>query len=148
MVTKGLWQVSPQSGKSTQFLLHQGFLANPLLLCSGSIVSAAPDEIVGLVALRRRENHVEVILLESHPRHVGRTKRFWGIAGSLFAFAAQLSFDLGGEGFVAIDAKSGLIEHYQRTYGFKRVGSSQRMILSTEAAARLISQYGGRPTHG
>jgi hypothetical protein len=37
--------------------------------------------------------------------------------------------------------------HYQRVYGFERLGQSQRMILTTEAAARLIGQYGGRPPH-
>jgi len=40
-----------------------------------------------------------------------------------------------------------LIEHYQRVYGFDRLGHSQRMILTTGAAARLISRYGGRPPH-
>jgi hypothetical protein len=43
-----------------------------------------------------------------------------------------------------IDAKSELVEHYQRVYGFARLGNSQRMILTTGAAARLIDQYGGR----
>ena len=108
---------------------------------------AAPDAILGLLALRRHENYVEVTLLESHPQNVGRTKRFRGIAGSLFAFAAQLSFAIGGEGFIAIDAKTELIEHFQRVYGFERLGHSQRMILTTGAAARLIGQYGGRPSH-
>jgi hypothetical protein len=72
---------------------------------------------------------------------------FRGIPGSLLAFAAQLSFAIGGEGFIAIDAKNELIEHYQRVYGFERLGHSQRMILTTGAAARLISRYGGRPPH-
>src|SRR5207244_5236604 len=78
---------------------------------------AAPDAILGLLALRRHENYVEVTLLESHPQNVGRTKRFRGIPGSLFAFAAQLSFAIGGEGFIAIDAKTELIEHFQPVYG-------------------------------
>jgi hypothetical protein len=108
---------------------------------------AVPDSILGLVALRRHENYVEVTLLESHPQNVGRTKRFRGIPGSLFAFAAQISFAIGGEGFIAIEAKTELIAHYQRAYGFERVGHSQRMILTTEAASRLIVQYGGRPPH-
>lgn len=108
---------------------------------------AAPDAILGLLALKRCENYVEVTLLESHPRNVGPTKRFQGVAGSLLAFAAQLSFQLGGDGFIAIDAKTELVEHYERVYGFKRIGRSQRMILDTQDAARLIAQYGGRPSH-
>jgi hypothetical protein len=105
-----------------------------------------PDEILGLLALERRENYVEVTLLESSPQNVGRNKGFRGIAGSLFAFAARLSFELGGEGFIAIDAKNELLDHYRLTYGFERIGRSQRMILSTVAAARLIGKYGGRPS--
>jgi hypothetical protein len=89
-----------------------------------------------------------VTLLESHPQNVGRTKKFRGIAGSLFAFAVQLSFELGGDRFIAIDAKTELLEHYQLTYGFERLGHSQRMILTTGAAARLIGRYGGRSPHG
>ena len=105
----------------------------------------APDAVLGLLALRRHQNYVEVTLLESHPQNVGRTKKFRGIPGSLFAFAAQLSFEIGGEGFIAIDAKTELVEYYQRVYGFERLGHSQRMILTTEASVRLISQYGRAP---
>lgn len=107
----------------------------------------APNEILGLLALKRRRNYVEVTLLESHPQHVGKTKKLRGIPGSLFAFAAELSFAIGGEGFITIDAKTELIEHYRRVYGFERVGNSQRMFLDTEPAMALITQYGGRPSH-
>jgi hypothetical protein len=97
--------------------------------------------------LRRHENYVEVTLLESHPENIGQSKRFRGIPGSLFAFAARLSFELGGEGFISIDAKTGLMQHLRDHYGFVNVGHSQRMILTTGAAARLIEIYGGRPSH-
>jgi hypothetical protein len=106
-----------------------------------------PDAILGLLALRRYEVYVEVTLLESHPQHVGKTKRLRGIPGSLFAFAAQLSFAAGGDGFIAIDAKTGLIEHYHLHYGFERVGNSQRIVLASKAAAILISKYGRRQPH-
>lgn len=64
-----------------------------------------PTMIHAMIALTRRSNFVEVDLLECHPINVGRNKRFDGAAGLLFAFAAQLSFDLGGEGFVAFNSK-------------------------------------------
>jgi hypothetical protein len=104
----------------------------------------APDSIHGRIALRRHDNYVEVTLLEAHSQSIGRTKKFLGISGSLFAFAAQLSFAIGGEGFIAIEAKTNLIEHFRSLYGFERVGQSQRMILDNEAAANLINQFGGR----
>ena len=95
----------------------------------------------------RCENYVEVRFLESRPGEVGRTKKFRGIAGSLLAFAARLSFDLGGDGFILLVAKTELLEHSERTCGFERVGRHQRMILGTKASAELIATYGGRPTH-
>jgi hypothetical protein len=103
--------------------------------------------ILGLVALKRCDGYVEVTLLESHPSNVGRTKRFRGIPGSLFAFAAKLSFEHGGGGFLVMDAKSELLEHYQRMYGFERVGRSQRMVLTTAGAMRLIAEYDRGPDH-
>jgi hypothetical protein len=108
---------------------------------------SAPGFIFGLLSLRRCKGYIEVTLVESHPLSVGQHKRFRGIAGSLFAFAAQLSFELGGEGFIVIDAKTELFEHYNRTYGFERLGHSQRMILTTGPAARLIQEYAGRQDH-
>lgn len=102
--------------------------------------------VLGLLGLRRHVDHVEVILLESHPRNVGKTKKYKGIPGSLLAFAAQLSFAIGGEGFLAIDAKTELIEHYRDSYGFDRIGRGSRMVLTTANAARLIERHVGRPT--
>ena len=102
----------------------------------------APGTILGLLAVRRCDTYVEVTVLECHSHSVGRAKRFRGIAGSLLAFAAELSFRIGGDGFLVIDAKSELLEHYERTYGFQRIGHSQRMVLATGAAARLIGEYG------
>jgi hypothetical protein len=101
-----------------------------------------PDGILGLMALEQRENYVEVGLLECSAENVGQNKRFRGIAGSLFAFAAHLSFEIGAQGFITIEAKSELVDHFKQTYGFERVGNSQRMILGTLPASRLIATYG------
>ena len=40
-------------------------------------------------------------------------------------------------------AKTELIDHYVKEYGFIRHGSSQVMILDTEAADKLISAFFG-----
>jgi hypothetical protein len=112
------------------------------------IEPSVPEAILGLLALRRHAKYVEVTLVESDPRNVGKNKIFRGVPGSLFAFAAQLSFEIGGDGFLVIDPKTELFEHYQRTYGFERLGQSQRMVLATGSAAKLISYYGRRSDHG
>lgn len=111
------------------------------------IAPAAPNRVLGLVALKRYESYIKITYLESNPNDVGPTKNYRGIAGSLLAFAAQLSFEIGAEGFIALNAKTELIDHYRETYGFERVGKSQRMLLGTRAAADLIKRYGGRPIH-
>ena len=109
------------------------------------IAPSLSDRILGLMAFRRHKGFIEITLLESNPADVGQSKTFSGIAGSLIAFAAQVSFEIGGEGFVAIVAKTKLVEHYVLAYGFQRVGKTQTMSLGTIAAANLIKIYGGRP---
>lgn len=59
------------------------------------------------------------------------------------ATAAKLSFELGNEGFVVFEAKTALIEHYEKTLSARRIGNSQRMFLDTTAASRLLEVYFG-----
>jgi hypothetical protein len=101
----------------------------------------APRRPLGLIALERHGDFVEITHLEAHPDHVGRGKKLRGIAGNLIAYAAQVSLEMGAEGFVALVAKTELIDHYRKTYGFQRVGNSHRMILGELAASRLIRTY-------
>lgn len=96
--------------------------------------------------LQRLEGFVRVQLLESSIPHVGSDKLWRAIAGSLLAFAAQLSFNLGFEGFLDLSAKTHLIEHYRNEYGFEQIGRTQKMILTPRAAANLILVYNGGPT--
>ena len=105
------------------------------------------DRILGLIAIRRiQQQYVEVKLLESNPRDVGSGKENRGIAGSLLAFAAEDSIFIGGEGCLTIDAKTALMPHYEKAYGFRRLGHSQRMLLEPMDAAKLIRSFSGEPT--
>lgn len=79
--------------------------------------------------------------LECSPSNIGRDKMYRGIAGSLLGFAAELSLSRGVDGFVKLMAKTELIAHYRKTYGFSQLGRSQWMILYPEAAAKLISAF-------
>lgn len=101
--------------------------------------------IQGLMSLDRMEDHVHVNLLESHPQNVRRGKKYEGIPGNLMAHAAKLSCELGFGGALSFDAKSALIDYYEKTLGARRVGSSQRMVIEEPEAQRLMEQYfGGR----
>ena len=99
--------------------------------------------IHGLMSLTRQAGFVFVDLLESNPCNVGRDKQYMGVPGNLFAFAAKLSFELGNGGFVVFVAKTSLIEHYERTLGARRIGSSQRMFLDAATAELLVATYFG-----
>jgi hypothetical protein len=107
------------------------------------VASELPDDILGLMSIERREGYIEVKLLENSPSNVGKGKSIKGIAGSLLAFAARLSFDSGDDGVLTLISKSKLIEHYSKTYGFMRQGKGQKMILDTRASIELIATYGG-----
>lgn len=78
------------------------------------VAADEPDSILGLMSLVRQEGYVEVNLLENSPPNVGAGKIFKGIAGSLLAFAAKLSFGLGHEGVIMLMSKTALIGHYRK----------------------------------
>ena len=79
-------------------------------------------------------------LVESAPFNIGKNKLYEGVAGNLVAYACKVSFQKGFEGFVAFDAKTKLIQHYEKTLGAYRFGG-QRMIIPTHAAKILVDKY-------
>lgn len=50
-------------------------------------------------------------------------------------------FIKGYDGFVAFEAKTGLIAHYRKTLGAVQLGRSARMIIAAEAALKLYQKY-------
>lgn len=99
-----------------------------------------PSIIQGLLSISIEADHVFMNLLESAPFNLGKDKLYEGVPGNLVAYACKVSFQRGFEGFVAFDAKTKLIRHYQQSLGaihFNR----QRMIIPTEAAQVLMSKY-------
>lgn len=99
------------------------------------------ETIRGLMALEARGDHVFVVLIESAPHNIGENQLFMGVAGNLSAYACGRSFALGFDGYIAFDAKNELIEHFKTSLAAHRVGSSNRMIVDTTSARRLIAQY-------
>ncbi|WP_230383679.1 hypothetical protein [Pedobacter endophyticus] len=79
-------------------------------------------------------------LIESSKFNRGKGKVYLGVPGNLVAYACKVSVDRGYEGFVAFDAKSALIQHYEQTL-FATHFRGLRMFIQTSAALRLISQY-------
>lgn len=100
------------------------------------------DEIQGLVSMTpdRASSYVFVHLVESAPHNIGGNGKMIGVGGHLFAIAAEASVEMGFDGFVAFEAKTALIPHYERELGAQRIGSV-RMVLDELAAQRLIDIY-------
>lgn len=71
---------------------------------------------------------------------MGRNKVYLGVPGNLIAYVCKVSYDKGYEGFVAFDAKTALIKHYEETLRATHF-RGLRMFIETNAALRLISHY-------
>jgi hypothetical protein len=79
-------------------------------------------------------------LIESAKFNKGKHKIYTGVPGNLVAFACKLSFEKGYDGYLAFDAKTVLVRHYQETlYATHFKGT--KMIIETHAANRLINKY-------
>jgi hypothetical protein len=85
-------------------------------------------------------DHVFMHLIESSRFNKGKNKIYAGVPGNLVAFVCQTAFEKGHQGFVAFDAKTSLIRHYEATlYATHFKGT--KMFIETPAALKLINQY-------
>ena len=99
-----------------------------------------PTIIQGLISIEDKQDHVFMHLIESAKFNKGKTKVYLGVPGNLVAFACKVSVDKGYEGFLAFDAKSVLIKHYEQSLHATHF-RGLRMFIETSAALKLISQY-------
>ena len=99
-----------------------------------------PTIIQGLVSLEDKQDHVFMHVIESSKFNKGEHKIYVGVPGNLVAYACKVSVDKGYEGFVAFDAKSALIRHYQESLQATHF-RGLKMFIETKAALRLIAHY-------
>ena len=99
-----------------------------------------PTIIQGLVGIEDKQDHVFMHLIESAKFNKGKNKVYFGVPGNLVAYVCKVSVDKGFEGFLAFDAKSALIKHYQESLHATHF-RGLRMFIEPGAAIRLISQY-------
>jgi hypothetical protein len=102
-----------------------------------------PTVIHGLLSLSEKSDHIFLNLIESAKFNKGKNKVYNGVPANLVAFSCKCSFDRGHEGFVAFDAKTVLIKHYEETLKAQHFGG-RRMIIYPPAAIRLVNQYFNR----
>ena len=96
--------------------------------------------IHGLLSITEKSDHIFMNLIENAKFNKGRNKVFRGVAANLVAFSCKCSFDRGYGGFLAFDAKTVLIRHYEETLKAEHFGG-RRMIIYPPAALRLVDQY-------
>lgn len=99
-----------------------------------------PTIIQGLLSIEDKQDHIFMHLIESSKFNKGKGKVYLGVPGNLVAYACKVSVDLGYEGFLAFDAKTSLIKHYEASLGATHF-RGRRMFIQTTAAIRLISHY-------
>jgi hypothetical protein len=99
-----------------------------------------PLIIQGLLSIEDKQDHIFMHLIESAKFNKGKDKVYFGVPGNLVAYACKVSFNKGYDGFLAFDAKSALIKHYQESLHATHF-RGLRMFIETNAALRLISKY-------
>ena len=99
-----------------------------------------PSIIQGLLSIEGKQDHIFMHLIESSKFNKGKDKIYLGVHGNLVAYACKTSIEKGYEGFLAFDAKTSLIKHYQETLGATHF-RGQRMFIQPSAALKLIAQY-------
>ena len=99
-----------------------------------------PTIIQGPLCIEDKQDQVFMHLIESAKFNKGKDKVYFGVPGNLVAYACKVSVDKGYEGFLAFDAKSTLIKHYQESL-YATHFRGLRMFIETSAALKLISQY-------
>ena len=114
-------------------LLNENRKVYKLVICNES-------KIQGLLCFEVKTDHIYLHLIESASFNCGKDKVYLGVPGNLVAFACKTSFEYGFDGYVAFDAKTALIRHYQETLHATHFGGT-KMFIATPAALRLIKQY-------
>jgi len=104
----------------------------------------ADDEdhkIQGLISIEVMQDHVYIHLIENAPHNRNKEDdSYIGVGGNLVAHACRRSVKEGCEGFVAMTAKTDLINHYEKTLGAEHFKDG-RMIIPDVAAQVLIKKY-------
>jgi predicted ATPase len=140
VVARILWKDRKEiSGKEWQFKWLQELKQEDREVYKLTTINN-PTVIHGLLSLSEKSDHIFLNLIESAKFNKGRNKIYNGVPANLVAYSCKYSFDRGHEGFVAFDAKTVLIKHYEETLRAQHFGGN-RMIIYPLAAVRLIDQY-------
>ena len=99
------------------------------------------EEILGLISYQEipKELRIHVNLVENSNKNKGKEKEYDWIAGALIARTCQIAFEKEYDGFVSLQPKTELEEHYIRKYGFRKMG--QLLFTELQNSEELIIKY-------
>ena len=99
------------------------------------------EEILGLISIEDipKEFRIHVRLIEVNTLDRGKGKRFDHVAGCLFAFTCRLAIKKNYEGYVSLQPKTDLIDHYKTKYGFQAFG--RNLFIELYRSQQLINKY-------
>ena len=99
------------------------------------------ENILGLISLINipKELRIEIHLLEISKNNIGRNKIIDRLAGCLIAYACDLAFQKGYDGFVSLVSKTEIINLYKEKYGFLEMGN--HLYTQLVNSQHLIETY-------
>lgn len=99
------------------------------------------QDVLGLISLIdvSEELRIHINLIESSKENQGNTKQYDYIPGCLIAFACQMAFEKGYDGFVSLIPKTQLIDYYRNKFGFFPAGT--HLAVFDAAAQEIILKY-------
>lgn len=105
------------------------------------VLKSSENEILGLISLTNypKELRININLLEIGNINQGRKKKIDYIAGCLISYAIRLAFENDYDGFVTLEPKVKLYQHYQDKYGF--IDGGYMVLIDGEAAMQLMDKY-------
>jgi hypothetical protein len=101
-------------------------------------------EILGLMAIQEQpqpgSQNVEIKAIQANKQNIGSKKKYDNIAGCLIAYACQRAFEIGCDGYVLLESKTILYEHYIVKYGFVPLRKSF-LVSKTPNSKDLVRKY-------
>ena len=99
------------------------------------------QDILGLISLIdvSEELRMHINLIESSKENQGNAKQYDHIPGCLIAFACQMAFEKGYDGFVSLIPKTKLIDYYRNKFGFFSAGT--HLAVFDAVAQGIIMKY-------
>jgi hypothetical protein len=108
------------------------------------------EQIQGLIATNPvKENiAIKINIVESapfnnkhNPNNEDNSKEYGGVGGHLFAEAVKQSYNEGFGGAVYFQAKTNLVNYYERTLGAVEIANNRMMLIDGKGAAKLYEEY-------